>query len=97
MKAIHDIREPLTQLDNMVGMKHLKSSILDQILYFIQELHKSADINGKDFMHTVIYGPPGTGKTEIAKIMGRIFSNMGVLKKKEYLKKLHERILLLDI
>ena len=86
MKAIHDIREPLTQLDNMVGMKHLKSSILDQILYFIQELHKSADINGKDFMHTVIYGPPGTGKTEIAKIMGRIFSNMGVLKKRKFKK-----------
>ena len=30
-------------------------------------------------MHTVIYGPPGTGKTEIAKIMGRIFSKLNVL------------------
>ncbi len=32
-------------------------------------------------MHVVIYGPPGTGKTETAKIMGKIFSQMGVLKK----------------
>jgi SpoVK/Ycf46/Vps4 family AAA+-type ATPase len=32
-------------------------------------------------MHTVIYGPPGTGKTEIAKIIGSIFSKMGVLNK----------------
>ena len=32
-------------------------------------------------MHTVIYGPPGTGKTEIAKIIGRIFCNLGILKK----------------
>ena len=31
-------------------------------------------------MHTVIYGPPGTGKTETAKIMGKIFSNLGILK-----------------
>ena len=29
-------------------------------------------------MHTVIAGPPGTGKTEIAKIMGELFSNLGI-------------------
>jgi SpoVK/Ycf46/Vps4 family AAA+-type ATPase len=32
-------------------------------------------------MHTVLYGPPGTGKTEIAKIMGKIYSKIGILKK----------------
>jgi SpoVK/Ycf46/Vps4 family AAA+-type ATPase len=32
-------------------------------------------------MHTVIYGPPGSGKTEIAKIIGAIYSRMGILKK----------------
>jgi SpoVK/Ycf46/Vps4 family AAA+-type ATPase len=37
-------------------------------------------------MHTVIYGPPGTGKTEIAKIIGKIFSRLGILSKK-YFKK----------
>jgi len=61
-------------------MKELKNSIVDQILYFVQDFHKSSAITG-DFMHTVIYGPPGTGKTEIAKIMGKIYSNIGVLKK----------------
>ena len=37
-------------------------------------------------MHTCIYGPPGTGKTEIAKIMGKIFSSLGILKN-NYFKK----------
>jgi len=37
-------------------------------------------------MHTVIYGPPGTGKTEIAKIIGTIFCNIGILKKKKFQK-----------
>ena len=37
-------------------------------------------------MHTVIYGPPGTGKTEIAKIMGKIFSKLDVLKKGSFKK-----------
>lgn len=80
MKALHDIKEPLEELNNMIGMKDLKTNIVDQILYFIQELHKS-NLSSGDFMHTVIYGPPGTGKTEIAKIMGKIYSKIGILKK----------------
>jgi len=80
MTALHDIKEPLEELNNMVGMKDLKNNIVDQILYFVQELHKSKRTNG-DFMHTVIYGPPGTGKTEIAKIMGKLYSKIGVLTK----------------
>jgi SpoVK/Ycf46/Vps4 family AAA+-type ATPase len=80
MKGLHDIKEPLIELNNMIGMKDLKHNIVDQILYFTQELHKSDNLNG-DFMHTVIYGPPGTGKTEIAKIIGKIYSKIGILNK----------------
>ena len=86
MKAIHDIKEPLNELNNMVGMHKLKNAIVDQILYFIQEFHKVSNSKNNDFMHTVIYGPPGTGKTETAKIMGKIFSKLGILSK-EYFKK----------
>lgn len=39
-----------------------------------------------DYMHTVLYGPPGTGKTEIAKILGNIFCNLGVLKSNTFKK-----------
>jgi SpoVK/Ycf46/Vps4 family AAA+-type ATPase len=80
LKALHDIKLPLIELNNMIGMKDLKTNIVDQILYFIQDLHKNDNFNG-DFMHTVIYGPPGTGKTEIAKIMGKIYSKIGLLNK----------------
>ena len=86
MKAIHKIKEPLTQLNNMIGLSHLKLSIMDQILYFIQNLHKDGNRKSNDFMHTVIYGPPGTGKTEVAKLMGKIFSKMGVLSKNVFKK-----------
>ncbi len=81
MKSIHAIKEPLTELNNMVGMNHLKESIVDQILFFIQKLHINNSKEKNDFMHTCIYGPPGTGKTEIAKIIGKLYSKMGVLKK----------------
>ena len=61
----------------MIGMNSLKDHVVDQIIYYLQDFHKMGECG--DFMHTVIYGPPGTGKTEVAKIIGSIFSNLGVL------------------
>jgi len=81
MHTIHNIKKPLEELNNMIGMNKLKDSIVDQIVYFAQDLHK-----GNDFMHTVIYGPPGTGKTEVAKIMGKIFSSIGILTNRRFRK-----------
>lgn len=80
MEALHNIKDPLQELNNMIGMKELKNNIVDQIIYFIQKLHKNDNSTG-EFLHTVIYGPPGTGKTEIAKIMGKIYSKIGILSK----------------
>ena len=80
MESIHNIKDPLTELDRMIGMNKLKNSIVDQVIYFIQNLHINNNAVNPDFMHTCIYGPPGTGKTEVAKLMGKIFSSMGVLK-----------------
>jgi hypothetical protein len=77
MQMLQNIREPLSELNSMIGMKTLKNSIVDQILYFVQGLHD----NSNDFLHTVIYGPPGSGKTEIAKLLGKIYSKMGILSK----------------
>ena len=82
MNALHKIKQPLIELNNMIGMKNLKENIVDQIIFYIQNLHTlKTNIKGNDFMHTVIYGSPGTGKTEIAKIIGSIFSKLGVLSK----------------
>lgn len=86
MEAIHRIESPLKQLNNMIGMKKLKEAIVDQILFFIQKLHYNEQTKESDFMHTVIYGPPGTGKTEVAKIMGSIFSRLNVLSRRKFKK-----------
>ena len=78
MKTLHKIYPSLSDLNNMIGMNTLKENIVDQIIYYIQEFHH---YQNTDFMHTVIYGAPGTGKTEIAKIIGKIFCNLGILKR----------------
>jgi SpoVK/Ycf46/Vps4 family AAA+-type ATPase len=79
LESLHKIKKELIMLDEMIGLSKLKQSILNQLLYFIQGLHKNN--SGGDYKHTVIYGPPGTGKTEIAKIIGTMYSKMGILKK----------------
>ena len=87
LKSLHNVKEHLIQLNNMIGMKQLKNNIVDQLLYFSQNFHKNENgAESGDFMHTVLYGPPGTGKTELAKIMGSIFSNLGILEKNKFLK-----------
>ncbi len=75
LEGLTKIKDDLIQLINMIGLKKLKKSIFEQILYFIQKLQSD------DFKHTVLYGPPGTGKTEVAKILGRIYSKIGILSK----------------
>jgi SpoVK/Ycf46/Vps4 family AAA+-type ATPase len=78
LKSLHNIKTELISLNSMIGMENMKQSIIDQLMYFIQNLHLGKESG--DFKHTAIYGPPGTGKTEIAKIIGRMYSKMGILK-----------------
>lgn len=84
VKVLKKIKPELISLDKMIGIQKLKQNVLDQLLYFIQNLHVSED--GSDYKHTVIYGPPGTGKTEIAKIIGQMYSKIGVLNENKFVK-----------
>jgi SpoVK/Ycf46/Vps4 family AAA+-type ATPase len=86
VRLLSNIRKELVDLNGMIGMETLKKSVFNQLIYFIQGLHLRKDPDASihthgDFKHTVIYGPPGTGKTEVAKIIGRMYANLGVLQK----------------
>lgn len=90
LAALLRVREELKELDSMIGMGSLKTVFMEQMLYFLQRFHEpptNSDLSANpvhttthDFKHTVIYGPPGTGKTEVAKLIGRIYSKIGILK-----------------
>lgn len=71
---LSNIREPLTELNNMVGINDIKQNVIHNILYLLQ-----IDKN-KDMLHTIIYGPPGVGKTHFGKILGKIYYKLGFLK-----------------
>jgi hypothetical protein len=88
MKKLHKTYPHLIELNSMIGMTQIKQSIVDQILYYIQNLDKNkmGERNSGDYMHTMICGPPGTGKTEIAKLIGKIFGSLNILKKDKFKK-----------
>lgn len=75
--ALWCISDNLKKLDDMIGMSELKETLLYQILYYLQGMHKR---NGnEEYIHTAILGPPGCGKTSVAKIIGNIYSDLGIL------------------
>ena len=76
LRKLNKLVEPLTELENMIGLKKIKESIFNQIIFYLQEL----DDKNIDMLHTVVQGPPGVGKTEIAKIMAKIYKGLGFLK-----------------
>ena len=85
LKKIHDICPYLKKLQEFIGVTELKNQLLEQILYFLQDLHSSAT-NNSEYLHTILAGPPGTGKTEIAQIIGQIYAHLGILKKGSFQK-----------
>jgi len=69
MDILIKLRNPLLKLQNMIGMDNVKNSILDLILYNLQNFEDG----NSTMLHTVIEGNPGTGKTEVAKIIAEIY------------------------
>lgn len=75
-----DIIQSLEELENMIGMHSLKESIFYQTIYYLQSMHLKN--KNEEYLHTMILGQPGTGKTTVAKIIGSIYKNIGILSKK---------------
>lgn len=79
-QKLKNLRPELLELKEMIGLNDLKQSIVNQLVYYIQNLHKFSE----DYLHTIITGAPGTGKTSVAKILGKLFSKLGILSRDHF-------------
>ncbi len=98
LRVINKLIEPLTELNNMIGLSDIKNKIIDNCLYMARgynsikcntcvdcKLNLPCVSNSKEMLHTVITGPPGVGKTQFARILTKIYANMGLIKNNKIL------------
>lgn len=77
------LTELLDELKELIGLEEVKNQVNDLIAYQkVQKLRRQHGLcSKKGTMHMAFTGNPGTGKTTVARIVGRIYKQIGLLSK----------------
>jgi hypothetical protein len=77
--------QALTELNNMIELYDVKKSIVEQVKFLLVNTvfdEQKSNFDGH-MLHTVLAGGSGCGKTAVGIILAKIWTSLGLLKKKE--------------
>lgn len=75
--------DPYKELDELIGLEEVKREVHDLADFIkVQKMREQQGLKvPKMSYHLVFTGSPGTGKTTVARIVARIYKDLGILKK----------------
>ena len=83
IKNFDGLIDCLNEIDEVVGLKSVKDSLIRSVKFLIVNNRRNEEAYNKHFLHCLVTGPPGCGKTTVCRFLCKFWSCLGVIKKKD--------------
>ena len=81
-----ELKQALDELDSFVGLENVKVDVAKHInLLRVQQMRREKGLSvPEQSLHMAFSGNPGTGKTSVARLIAKIYKQMGILSKGQF-------------
>lgn len=81
------VEEIINEIESLIGLENIKAEVKSLVNSLqVQQMRKSQGLPNPEISnHMIFYGNPGTGKTTIARQLGQLYRQLGILSKGHFI------------